>query len=187
MPMTEVPKRLKPSFDTFRELFLKSGNLCAFPGCDTLMMTEAGLFIGQLCHIEAAELGGERFNPSMTNEERCSASNLMLMYYPHHRETNDVARYTVADLKRMKAAHERRFSRPDRAMREKAARLNWAALVGAGVVAGMSIGGIVQQIRSVFDALVRPSKESDAEPRTLRNELKQGLRYAPTEIGRAHV
>jgi hypothetical protein len=26
------------------------------------MMNEEGLFIGQLCHIEAAEPGGERFN-----------------------------------------------------------------------------------------------------------------------------
>ena len=89
--------------------------------------------------IEVAEPGGERFKPAMTNEERCSASNLMLMCHPHHRETNDVARYPFADLKRMKAAHERRFSRSERALREKLAQLNWAALVGAGVVAGMSI------------------------------------------------
>jgi hypothetical protein len=50
----------------------------------------------------------------------------------------------------------RRFSRPDRAMREKVARLNWAALVGAGVVAGASMGGTVRQIRSAFDALEHP-------------------------------
>jgi hypothetical protein len=175
----EIPKRLKPSFATFRALFLKSGNLCAFPGCDALVMNEAGLFIGQLCHIEAAEPGGERFNPNMTNEERRSASNLMLMCYPHHRETNDKAKYTVADLRRMKAAHERRFSRPDRAMRERAARLNWGALIGAGVIAGMSIREVVHQIRSAFDALVRPSNDRTAKPSALRKDLEQGLRYAP--------
>lgn len=85
--MSEIPKRLAPQFETFRELFLKSGNLCAYSNCDAPMMTEDGVFVGQLCHIEAAEPGGERFNPTMTNEDRRSASNLMLMCYPHHRQT----------------------------------------------------------------------------------------------------
>jgi hypothetical protein len=40
-----------------REVSLKSGNLCAFPGCDALIITEDSLFIGQPCHIEAAEKG----------------------------------------------------------------------------------------------------------------------------------
>lgn len=78
--VSEVPKRLAPRFDTFREVFLKSGNLCPFPGCGALMISEVGTFIGQLCHIEAAEEGSERFNPGMTNVERLSAPNLMLMY-----------------------------------------------------------------------------------------------------------
>ncbi len=177
--MSEIPKRLAPRLETFRELCLKSGNLCAYPGCGALMMNEEGLFIGQLYHIEAAEPDGERFNPEMTNEQRRSAANLMLMCYPHHRETNNVAKYSVADLKKMKAAHERRFSRPDRATRERVARLNWAALVGAGVVAGMSIGGIVQQIRSALDVLMRPAREPEAEPRPLRKELLNILRLAP--------
>src|SRR3954470_17123358 len=179
MVVSETPKRLAPRFETFREVFLKSGNLCAFPGCDALMMNEDGLFIGQLCHIEAAEAGGERFNPDMTNEERRSASNLMLMCYPHHRETNDVSRYGVLELKRMKAAHEHRFSRPDRVIREKLARANRVALVSTGVVAGLSIGGIAQQIRSAFDALFGTSTEPSAEPKTLRKALEEGLRYAP--------
>ena len=46
-------KRLQPKGNTLRELFLKSGNLCAFPGC--LMMDPEGNFIGEVCHIEAAE------------------------------------------------------------------------------------------------------------------------------------
>jgi hypothetical protein len=177
--VSEIPKRLAPRFETFRELFLKSGNLCAYSNCDAPMMTEDGVFVGQLCHIEAAEPGGERFNPTMTNEDRRSASNLMLMCYPHHRQTNDVERYSAANLKRMKAAHERRFSRPDRAMRERAARLNWATLVGAGLVAGLSFGGIVEQLRSLFDALRSPPNEPGVEPKPLRKELEQGLRYAP--------
>lgn len=31
--MAETPKRLAPTRDTLRELYLKSGNRCAFPEC----------------------------------------------------------------------------------------------------------------------------------------------------------
>lgn len=113
------PKRLAPRPETLRELFLKSGNLCAFSNCTSLMMDVNGTFIGQLCHIEAAEEGGERFNPRMSNEERRSASNLMLMCYAHHQVTNDERKYPVKKLVQMKLDHERRFSAPDRAILER--------------------------------------------------------------------
>jgi hypothetical protein len=71
---------------------------------------------GQLCHIEAAEKGGERFNENMTNEQRRAAANLMLMCYEHHVETNDVTAFPVSRLQQIKADHEKRFSHPDRAI-----------------------------------------------------------------------
>ncbi|WP_327751889.1 hypothetical protein VVT58_01375 [Sphingobium sp. SJ10-10] len=117
--ITEKTKRLTPKADTLREVFLKSGNLCAFPGCGALMMDAEGTFIGQVCHIEAAEEDGERFNANMTNEGRRQAENLILMCYPHHQKTNDVAVYTVEKLRKMKEDHEKRFSHPDRAILEK--------------------------------------------------------------------
>lgn len=95
-----------------RELCLKSGNLCAFPDCDARMIDATGTFVGQVCHIEAAEERGERFNPAMTNEQRRHFSNLMLMCYPHHQTTNDVAAYPVDRLQSMKAEHEKRFTDP---------------------------------------------------------------------------
>lgn len=110
----EVPKRLAPTSETVRELFLKSGNLCAFPLCPHLLMNAEGVFISQICHIEAADEGGQRFNESMTNEERRAFSNLMLMCHGHHKITDDVDKYSVTDLKKMKAAHEARFSSPER-------------------------------------------------------------------------
>lgn len=115
----EKPRRLTPRPETLRELFLKSGNLCAFPNCAALMMNADGVFIGQVCHIEAAEEGGERFNPDMTNEQRRAAANLMLMCYEHHQVTNNVQKYSLAKLRRMKRDHERRFSSPDRAILER--------------------------------------------------------------------
>ena len=110
----EVPKRLAPTSETVRELFLKSGNLCAFPLCSHLLMNAEGVFISQICHIEAADEGGQRFNKVMSNEDRRAFSNLMLMCHAHHKITDDVDKYSVADLKDMKAAHEARFSSPER-------------------------------------------------------------------------
>ena len=108
--MTEKPKRLKPLPAAVRQLFLFSGNLCAFPNCSALMMNRDGVFIGQVCHIEAAEAGGPRFNPGMTNEERRAASNLVLMCYEHHKVIDDESTYTTQRLTEIKQEHERRFS-----------------------------------------------------------------------------
>jgi len=87
-----------------------SGNLCAYPGCNKLLLDANANFVGQICHIEAASPGGERFNPNMTNEERRHFDNLMLMCYDHHIETNKVAEYPVERLKSFKREHEAKFS-----------------------------------------------------------------------------
>lgn len=110
----EIPKRLAPTSETVRELFLKSGNLCAYPLCKNMLMNAEGVFISQICHIEAAEEGGQRFNKAMSNEDRRAFSNLMLMCHEHHKVTDDVSVYTVEVLKEIKAKHEARFSSPER-------------------------------------------------------------------------
>jgi hypothetical protein len=74
------------------------------------MMDMEGNFVGQICHIEAAETGGERFNPNQTNEERRAFSNLLLLCYDHHVITNDVKVYTVEALQNMKSDHESKFA-----------------------------------------------------------------------------
>jgi DNA-binding transcriptional ArsR family regulator len=107
--MAEEVKRLPPKTKTLRELYLKSGNQCAFPECHSLMVDDEGVFIGQVCHIEAAEEGGERFNGKQTNEDRRAFSNLMLMCYENHQVTNDIKKYTVSVLKDMKASHEKKY------------------------------------------------------------------------------
>jgi hypothetical protein len=106
----EVPRRLTPTVETFRELYLKSGNECAFPGCDRRIMNSEGVFISQLCHIESALPGGERFNGRQTNEERRSFANLMLMCHEHHKITNNVNEYPVERLRQIKAEHEAKFT-----------------------------------------------------------------------------
>jgi hypothetical protein len=107
--VTEIVKRLKPRPDTVRHLFAHSGNECAFEGCDHPLIDTHSNFVAELCHIEAAEIGGERFNPSMTNEDRRTRENLILLCHRHHIETNDVARFPVKRLKEIKAKHEANF------------------------------------------------------------------------------
>ncbi|QED48347.1 hypothetical protein FSZ17_14485 [Cytobacillus dafuensis] len=49
----------------------------AFPSCKKTILNDTGNFVGQVCHIEAAMPGGERFNPNQTNGERRAFSNLI--------------------------------------------------------------------------------------------------------------
>ena len=110
MSTPEVPKRLAPTRDTLRELYLKSGNRCAFSGCKKSLFNIKGVFVGQICHIEAAEPGGERFNKNQTNEQRRAPANLVLMCYDHHVETDDVGKFPVEAMVRIKTEHEKKFS-----------------------------------------------------------------------------
>ena len=68
--MTEKSKRLKPTTKVLRELFMRSGNVCAMPGCDHVIIDNKGVMVGKICHIEAVSDLGPRFNIDMTNEER---------------------------------------------------------------------------------------------------------------------
>lgn len=103
--------RLSPKSETLRALFARSGNQCAFPGCTHPLINDDNLFVAQVCHIEAASSGGERFNPDSNDEYRRSYENLILLCYPHHIETNIVDRYPVEKLREMKLNHEQLFEK----------------------------------------------------------------------------
>lgn len=107
----ETPTRKAHTKEVLRELFAKSGNVCAFPGCSNLMIKADGKYVGQICHIEGVK--GERFRKDMTNDERAAMSNLMLLCYEHHIETDDDTTWTVERLQKMKADHEALFTDPE--------------------------------------------------------------------------
>ncbi len=100
--------RLTPKRETLSALFAKSGNVCAFPGCNEEIISCRNQLVGQICHIEAANPGAPRYNPNSSDEQRRAFENLMLMCYRHHRETDDAATYDVHSLKTMKLEHEAR-------------------------------------------------------------------------------
>lgn len=105
--------RLSPTIETVRALFARSGNQCAFPGCIQPLVNHKNQFVGQVCHIEAAMPGGERYNLLQTDEQRRDYNNLLLMCYAHHIETDDVSEYPVARLLEIKTDHEKKFLKTD--------------------------------------------------------------------------
>ena len=99
--------RHSPTADTIRALFAKSGNFCAFPGCTHELVADDELYVAEICHIEAAEPRGPRYNPNTTDEVRRGYDNLVLLCHAHHRRVDsDVSTYTVERLRQMKVEHE---------------------------------------------------------------------------------
>ncbi len=107
---TEIPKRLKPKDAVRRKLFLLSGNECAFPNCKNVLIDANGTMIGDVAHICAAEPDGPRFSQKMSNDERRSFDNLLLLCVSHHRQVDGKnSDVTVKELKKIKKKHEARF------------------------------------------------------------------------------
>jgi len=105
---------------TLRFLYAKSGNRCAFPGCNAPIFEDNGLLTGECCHIEAVSKGGARYNDATTEDEKNSESNLILMCSRHHTIIDsDCSTYTTDVLKQMKADHEQQFSGTKRELDEK--------------------------------------------------------------------
>jgi hypothetical protein len=101
--------RTSISKTTIKKLFALSGNQCAFPNCPHELVDIKGNILGQICHIEAANPGGERYNPNQTDDQRAAFENLILLCGHHHIVTNDFEYYPVEVLKQMKVEHEARF------------------------------------------------------------------------------
>jgi hypothetical protein len=101
--------RKKPSEKTIKKLFALSGNLCAFPDCNNNIFDKDDNFIGEICHIEAANPDGERYNPNQTENQRASYYNLIIFCRNHHSITNNESRYPVEVLHKMKKNHENKF------------------------------------------------------------------------------
>jgi hypothetical protein len=92
---------------TIKRLFALSGNQCSFPGCTVQMVNPDNAANSCICHIEALNSDGPRYNPTLTPTERNSYNNLILLCHRHHDEIDrNPEEYTVAFLKEMKQAHE---------------------------------------------------------------------------------
>jgi hypothetical protein len=97
------PRSYTPN--TLKRLFALSGNQCAFPGCALALVNESNAANSNICHIEAAEPGGQRYNSNMSPKQRADYPNLILLCHSHHKVTDDETIYTVERLKAMKIDH----------------------------------------------------------------------------------
>jgi hypothetical protein len=123
--------RLEPTPKTKMRLYALSGNQCAFPDCGiTFVSPEDETNISNICHIEAAEEGGERYNPNSNDEERRSFENLILLCPNHHKVTDDVLTYTVEVLREMKRTHEARMPNRDKLQKSLSALNDIIKLIG---------------------------------------------------------
>lgn len=105
--------------DTLKQLFALSGNECAYPSCNHPIFNDDGTYIAQLCHIKAVSSGGERYDQVQTDDERNKIDNLMFMCHRHHKETDDVSKYSVEKLKHIKSMHESSFTESGKELTKK--------------------------------------------------------------------
>ena len=111
--------RKSPAAETYKVLYVRSGNQCAFPGCNHPLFNDTGLYIAQLCHIKAANEGGPRFDKDQTDDQRRSIDNLLFMCHRHHKETDNVEMYDENAMYEIKSNHESQFTEEGRSLTDK--------------------------------------------------------------------
>ncbi|MFE3382582.1 hypothetical protein [Streptomyces anulatus] len=104
--------RMEPLGQVARELWILSGNECAFEACAERLICEDGAFIGEVAHIHGVEPSSPRHDPSLDRQALRAAGNLMLLCPKHHTRIDHVnsrSKYPAPMLRRMKRKHEERF------------------------------------------------------------------------------
>ena len=91
----------------------QAGYLCAFPGCRRLTVGPSDdrvsgvTMVGVAAHITAASVGGPRYDPALTHEERSSEHNGIWTCQTHGKMIDDnPGKYSVDDINRWKKQHE---------------------------------------------------------------------------------
>lgn len=93
-------------------LWDRSGNICAFPGCKKVLVTDESetddpSLIGEEAHIVAKKPNEPRGNSTLTKAQRDKYDNLILLCSNHHKIIDDQpAKYTIELLKQYKLDHE---------------------------------------------------------------------------------
>lgn len=102
-------RNIEPSVK--RLLYAKSGNSCAW--CFSPLILDNTTNASEICHINAVNENGARYNPNLTNEYVNSYDNLILLCPRCHKiidSKENEAEYTVDLIKQQKKAHEDRVA-----------------------------------------------------------------------------
>lgn len=92
-----------------RLLYANSGNMCAMYGCNNTLVHANTASINEICHIEAVNENGARYNNNLTDAYVNSYDNLILLCPTCHALIDNKQNeefYTVEFLKQMKQFHE---------------------------------------------------------------------------------
>lgn len=109
--MTKDKTRLPPKPSSLRKIYALSGNQCAKPGCNTVLVNSNGTFVASVCHIYAAEENGPRPNKKLTPEQKRNPENLILLCkLCHEIVDSEEDTYPAKVLKKWKADREKVFS-----------------------------------------------------------------------------
>lgn len=128
-----------------RQLYANSGNICAMYGCDNQLINENTSNLSEICHIEAVNEDGARYNPNSSNEEINSYQNLILLCPTCHKKVDakqNETLFPVEYLKKMKADHEARV---------KEAILERPAFDMPVIVRNIDVTNIVECYNSVYE------------------------------------
>jgi hypothetical protein len=93
-------------------LLLRSGNRCAIPDCPKILVIDKTekdreSIIGVMGHIKGERPTAPRYDANMTDKERNSHENLILVCGDHHKMIDDQFNtYTVEKLHEIKKQHE---------------------------------------------------------------------------------
>lgn len=105
-----------PTADCNR-LWAYSGMVCAYPGCNELLVHVAGLkhtTTGEIAHIHGHAPGSARYKAELLPEQVDTYENCILLCRKHHRIVDgDEARYPVELLRLWKEDHELRHRPPN--------------------------------------------------------------------------
>lgn len=151
-----------------RKVLQRSGNLCAFPGCQLLLTTEGTsddpvVVLGEIAHIVAESPQGPRGNSPLTTKQRNMYANLILLCNQHHQLIDSegaLSTYTVERLKAMKEDHEKWVERTLRGRRNVAPEL--PPMVQDTVYSNLL--PVRQMPRFVYGAPCAIEKENDVYP-----------------------
>ncbi len=93
-----------------RMLLLKSGNVCAMPGCGKVLVAEGEkeVIIGEMAHIKGEKPTSARFDSTMSPEDLNSYKNLIFVCSSCHTLIDSKADvYTTEKLFDIKSSHEK--------------------------------------------------------------------------------
>lgn len=94
-------------------LCIRSGNRCAFPNCNIVLVEDKTEFdtesiVADMAHIKGEKSTTPRYDKSMSDKERNAYNNLILLCKIHHKKVDDQSNmYTVEKLLEMKDKHEK--------------------------------------------------------------------------------